>query len=185
MDAITALHSRVSYPSLDEPAPQGEDREAIFQAALRAPDHAAMRGWRFYCVEGERRKVLGRKMLAAALRNDPELPEAAQRKQLNAPLRGPLLVIATVHVREHPNVPEIEQWLSTGAAVNNMLIAAHALGYGAMWRTGALSFDRSFMTDIGLAPEQHIVGFIYFGSVSGAVKSPQVHATDDFFEDWL
>ncbi|MBT8138200.1 MAG: nitroreductase [Gammaproteobacteria bacterium] len=184
MDAITALHSRVSHPRLAEPAPTGVHREAIFQAALRAPDHAAMRGWRFYCVEGSARAKLGKKMLAAALRRDPDMPDAARSKRLKSPLRAPLLVIATVLVREHPKVPEIEQWLSAGAAVNNMLLAAHALGYGAMWRTGALSFDRSFMTDIGLEQNQHIVGFIYLGSAPAARKQPPVHHSSDYFLNW-
>ena len=48
MDALTALHTRNSAPSLVDPAPGPEAREAIFTAALRAPDHARLRPWRFH-----------------------------------------------------------------------------------------------------------------------------------------
>lgn len=81
-------------------------------------------------------------------------------------------------------MPAIEQWLSVGAATSNMLLAAHALGYGAMWRSGSLSYDRSFMTDIGLQAEEHIVGFLYMGSVASALKSPAEHVVSDYFSPW-
>lgn len=184
MDAITALHTRVSSPRLVEPAPKPEHREAIFKAALRAPDHAALRTWRFLCVEGEGRVELGEKMVAAALRQDPALSEAMQTRRLNAPQRAPLVIVVVVRLREHPKVPAIEQWLSVGAATSNMLLAAHALGYGAMWRSGSLSHDRSFMTDIGLQAEEHIVGFLYMGSVAGALRSPAEHVVSDYFSPW-
>ena len=184
MDAITALHTRVSSPKLCEPAPMGEQREAIFQAALRAPDHAALRTWRFLCVEGDARVALGEKMLAAMLRVDPQLSDAARQKRRNSPLRAPLVIVGVVNLREHPKVPEIEQWLSVGAALNNMLLAAHALGFGAMWRTGQLAFDRGFMHDIGLANHEHIVGFLYLGSTSGASRKVAELASAEYFSAW-
>ena len=184
MDALTALHNRNSAAKLADPAPQGDDREAIFQAALRAPDHARLRPWRFLTVEGDARLVLGEKMAAAALFENPELDSAIHAKQLLAPMRAPLVIIAAAKIVEHPKVPEIEQLLSAGSAVSQMLTAAHALGFAGMWRTGSVSFSRMFMSSVGLAENETIVGFVYLGTAQGRQKTLPELASNDFFEPW-
>ncbi len=184
MNAIDALLNRNSSPKLTEPAPTGEDRETIFQAALRAPDHARLRPWRFLCVEGDDRVAMGQKLADAARFENPELDDTLYQKQLNSPLRAPLLVIAISKITEHPKVPEIEQLLSTGSAVTKMLTAAHALGYAGIWRTGSVSFSRYFMNSIGLASNEKIVGMIYLGSADGTQKTLPEMDTSDFFTQW-
>ena len=52
MDALSALHGRVSSPRLTEPAPQGDILENIKKAAFRAADHGRMRPWRFLVLDG-------------------------------------------------------------------------------------------------------------------------------------
>lgn len=184
MDAITALHTRNSAAKLTEPAPTAEDREQIFQAALSAPDHARLRPWRFLTVEGEARKVLGEKMAAASLKDKPELEDTIYNKLLSAPLRAPLILIAVAKIQIHPKVPEIEQLLSAGSAVSQMLVAAHALGYAGIWRTGSVSFSRTFMDSMGLAANEKIVGFIYLGSINGTAKPLAKLSSSEFFSEW-
>ena len=184
MDAITALQQRNSSARLSEPAPMGEDRNAIFQAALRAPDHARLRPWRFLTVEGDDRLTLGAKMASAAKFDNPELDAAIYEKLKLAPLRAPLLVIVIAKISEHPKVPEVEQILSAGAAATKLLTAAHALGYAGIWRTGSVSFSRTFMNSIGLQANEKMVGFIYLGTADGPSKILPDMAVDDFFQVW-
>ena len=184
MDAITALQQRNSSPRLSEPAPMGEDRNAIFQAALRAPDHARLRPWRFLTVEGDDRLTLGTKMASAAKFDNPDLDAAIYEKLKSAPLRAPLLVIVIAKISEHPKVPEVEQILSAGAAATKLLTAAHALGYAGIWRTGSVSFSRTFMNSIGLQANEKMVGFIYLGTADGPSKTLPDMAVDDFFQVW-
>ena len=184
MDAITALQQRNSSARLSEPAPIGEDRNAIFQAALRAPDHARLRPWRFLTVEGDDRLTLGAKMASAAKFDNPELDAAIYEKLKSAPLRAPLLVIVIAKISEHPKVPEVEQILSAGAAATKLLTAAHALGYAGIWRTGSVSFSRTFMNSIGLQANEKMVGFIYLGTADGPSKTLPDMAVDDFFQVW-
>ena len=184
MDAITALQQRNSSARLSEPAPMGEDRNAIFQAALRAPDHARLRPWRFLTVEGDDRLTLGAKMASAAKFDNPELDAAIYEKLKSAPLRAPLLVIVIAKISEHPKVPEVEQILSAGAAATKLLTAAHALGYAGIWRTGSVSFSRTFMNSIGLQANEKMVGFIYLGTADGPSKILPDMAVDDFFQVW-
>ena len=58
-ESLSLLHERNSAPKLTDPAPGPEALEEIFQAALRAPDHAWLRPWRFLTIEGERRAAFG------------------------------------------------------------------------------------------------------------------------------
>lgn len=73
MDAITALHQRVSTPRLTAPAPTPEQLTELFKAAIRAADHGNMRPWRFLIVEGEGLIKLGELFAAAATAKNPEI----------------------------------------------------------------------------------------------------------------
>ncbi len=66
----------------------------------------------------------------------------------------------------------IEQVLAAGAAAQNLLVAAHAMGFGAMWRTGDPAYDTRVKEALGLAPTDAIVGFIYLGTSAGRPAIP-------------
>ena len=61
-------------------------------------------------------------------------------------MRSPTIVIVGCAVREHPKVPQIEQVIAAGAAAQNLFLAAHDLGYGVMWKTGAAAYDPDVKT---------------------------------------
>ena len=112
MDAMHALLGRSSAPKLADPAPEGEVRERIFRAALRAPDHARLRPWRFHVVEGEARSRLGEALARAMQARDPGSDEAALAKLRANPLRAPLVLLMVARITEHPKVPALEQQFS-------------------------------------------------------------------------
>ncbi|MFC6980127.1 nitroreductase family protein [Microbulbifer taiwanensis] len=90
MDALTALHNRVSTGLLTEPAPSHEQRRGIFRAALRAADHGCLRPWRFLTIEGEARNRLGEIFLRAAEQAEGgSLSDAQRERTLAMPLRAP------------------------------------------------------------------------------------------------
>ena len=82
-------------------------------------------------------------------------------KLRNNPLRAPLILGVCAIVSVESKIPEIEQVLSAGAVAQNILNAAHALGYGAIWRTGEMAYDDRVKTGLGLARPDKIVGFLY------------------------
>lgn len=182
MQALEALQQRVSAPKLSEPAPSEAQRAEIFKAALRAADHANLRPWRFVVVEGDERQKLGELFLAASLSKTPDLDEAQQTKIRNMPLRAPLVLVAVAEYKEHAKVPELELQLSCGAAVQNLLTAAFALGVGAYWRTGSLAYDAEVKKGLKLQEKDLIVGFIYMGTPEGRSKPVPALNTEDFFQ---
>lgn len=183
-DILHFLQQRNSAPKLTAPAPTGDDLKQIFNAALRAPDHARLRPWRFLTITGSRRKALGEVLRDGLLRRNPLADEVACSKVLASPLRAPLIVVAIARFSEHPKVPKIEQQLSAGCAAHAILLAAQATGFAGIWRTGNSAFDRGVMTDLGLAGNEEIVGFLYLGSRDGAAKPLPQLDTDDFVSNW-
>ncbi|PCJ40015.1 MAG: nitroreductase [SAR86 cluster bacterium] len=180
MDAITALHTRKAAPRLIEPAPAKEQLELIYKAALRAPDHAMLRPWRYLVISGAARNKLGELFVAAL---EPETEEK-KNKLLMAPLRAPMIIIAVSTITEHPKIPAIEQVASTAAAIQNMSLAIHALGYASIWRTGAVAFDDKVKLGLGLKTSDEIVGLLYLGTASVEDRPVPELDIDDYFEEW-
>lgn len=183
-DILQFLQRRNSSPRLVEPAPSASDLQSIFRAALRAPDHAWLRPWRFITIAGERRRDFGLVLEGCLRQRKPDAEEAALEKARNAPLRAPLLVVVVARLSDHPKVPAIEQRLSAGCAAHAILLAAEACGYAGIWRTGDAAFDRAVMTALGLAPNEEITGFIYLGSRDGAGKNLPSLDTAEFVSSW-
>ncbi|USE35655.1 nitroreductase [Endozoicomonas sp. SCSIO W0465] len=184
MDGIELLLERVSSPMLEAPAPTDQQLDVMFQAALRAPDHARLRPWRFLAVRDEAREALGELMAKVALEDQPDLSEDALARFRGMPLRAPMLVLAICPVKQHPKVPEIEQKMSLAAAVQSLLLAAYAQGVGAIWRTGALCYHPLMAKGLGLADNEQLMGFIYLGKPTGTKKKVPVLEVNQFVAEW-
>jgi nitroreductase len=183
-DILQFLQQRNSAPKLTAPAPSAAQMQAVFRAAMRAPDHAWMRPWRFITIEGERRSAFGEVLEETLLARSPEADEAARTKARNAPLRAPLLVTVVVKLTEHPKVPFAEQRFSGACAAHTILLAVEALGFAGIWRTGAAAFDRAVMDRLGLADNEEVIGFVYIGTREGSPKNVPSLDAADFVSTW-
>jgi nitroreductase len=181
MDALDALLNRGSAPRLIAPAPDTAQRELLFRAALRAPDHGQLRPWRFLTIEGAAREQLG-ELLAQALPADAS-PEALSKARA-MPLRAPLLVVVIARVQAHAKVPAQEQVIAAGCAAHGILLAAHAQGIGAVWRTGELAYNAQVAAGLGLAADEQVIAFLYLGTPERELRAvPQVQV-GDFVRAW-
>ena len=186
MDALELLLTRTSGIKLTDPAPSAADLETMLKAAVRAPDHGRLRPWRFLSIRGAGREALGDLFAEAArLANPAATPEALGREKEKA-LRAPLVVIAIAKLATQPNVkvPEIEQMLSAGAAAQNILLAAHALGYAAVWKTGAAAYDDHVKARLGLATNERIVGILYIGTRADSLGAKPGPEPSQFHSTW-
>jgi nitroreductase len=184
MHALELLHTRESAKRLQEPAPSAADLEAIFKSAVRAPDHGRLRPWRFIVIRGAARERLG-EVLASSLKSRvPDAsPEMLARERGKA-LRAPLIIVVAAKVSAGGKIPEIEQILSAGAAAQNIMLAAHALGYGAMWKTGAPAYDSGVKQALGLEAGDAIVAFLYLGTRVAVPTLGTRPAPDEFVSEW-
>ncbi len=183
-DILQFLQSRNSSPRLVAPAPSEQEMDDIFRAAMRAPDHAWLRPWRFIMIAGERRSDFGQVLEQCLLKRNPLADTTARQKARDAALRAPMVVVVVATLKQHPKVPAIEQRLSAGCAAQSMLLAAEACGYAGIWRTGDAAFDRNVMAALGLEAHEEIIGFIYLGTRDGAGKTLRSLDTADFVSSW-
>jgi len=186
MDALTLLHERSSMGKLMGPPPGPEQLEAIYRAALRAPDHKELRPWRFIEFSGEGLSRLGELFAEAEYREDPHVGDAALDAARKKPLRAPMVIAVIAKVTpDVEKVPKIEQVISAGCAAHGILLAAHALGLGAMWRSGKYAFDPTVRKGLGLEEDDEVVAFIYLGQLGGRHKPIAEHRQEDFVERWV
>jgi nitroreductase len=166
MDLLTAIEQRASAVRLTAPGPGPDELDRILRAAARAPDHGKLAPWRFVVVGQERRALFAEALAGVLRRKQPEASEAALNGERAKAMRAPLIVVVAARPVAGHKVPEIEQQMAVGAAVQNMLLAASALGYGAMWKTGAPAYDGGLKAELGLEPGDSIVAFVYLGTVA-------------------
>lgn len=184
MDAITALHQRVSTPRLTTPAPTSEQLNLLFKAALRAADHGNMRPWRFLIVEAEGLVRLGELFARVASVENAGITQAELDRFRAMPQRAPMIIVSIAKCQPNPKVPQIEQIIAAGAATQNLLNAAFAINVGAVWRTGDMAYNPAVKEGLGLVEGEEIIGFIYLGTPTVPVHAPREQNPSNFFSLW-
>ncbi|HXA35873.1 MAG TPA: nitroreductase [Steroidobacteraceae bacterium] len=165
MELFDAIETRSSAGRLTDPGPTPAEIERLLQAAARAPDHGRLKPWRFIVLHGPDREAFTKAAAAAKRARIPTMTEEQMVLEREKIERSPTIVLAACVVDRAKNkVPEIEQIIAVGAAVENLLLAAHALGYGAMWKTGAAAYDPAVKAVVGLQPDDHIVAILHLGT---------------------
>jgi nitroreductase len=179
MEPLELIHTRHSIPKVKtDPIPH-DLIEKLLSAAVQAPNHHRVRPWRFVVLQGAARERLGEVMALSLKNRNPETLEEVLAVERNKPLRAPLLIAVGVDKPADPKVLEIENVCATAAAAQNLLLAAHSLGLGGMWRTGAAASDPEVKTFLGFAPDQHLIGFLYIGYPEGDHKFPERPSFED------
>jgi nitroreductase len=175
--AIAPLLERrsVSPKRLRAPGPGPEHIDLILQAALRAPDHGGLHPWRVVEFRDAQRAALADRFEAEKRRRDPLASPADLRRAREHATRPPVLLAFIVVPRPRSKVPAREQWLGAGAALGNLLNAAHQLGFGAIMLSGERCFDPVLGAELGVKPEEFLAGFVSLGSVVEA-PPPRNHA---------
>src|SRR3569832_536500 len=142
-DTLDLLRRRRSgsAKAMGSPGPSKTQLAEILQSGARAPDHGKLFPWRFIIFEGKGRERFG-DVLAEVLEAEGEETTA----------------------REQKKKPEKEQEKTAGAVCQNVLIAAHAMGFVGNWLTEWYAYHPKVKEKIGLKPGERIAGFIYIGT---------------------
>jgi nitroreductase len=164
MDLFDAIDSRSSAARLTEPGPSPADLERLLEAAGHAPDHGRMKPWRFITVNGVAREPFANAVAHARRARVPAMTEEQMELEREKIRRSPSILVAGCAVKENSKVPEIEQVVAVGAAVQNLFLAAHALGFGVMWKTGPAAYDSGVKAAVGLGANDHIVAILHLGT---------------------
>ena len=163
MELFEAIYKRHSQGKVTQDRLPRETIEKLLDAAVQAPNHYKVRPWRFVVLTGDAQGKLGDVMSASQQDQHPDFPQEAFDKTRGLPLRAPALIAVGADKPSEEKVLEIENICAVAAAIQNLLLAAQALGLGAKWRTGEWARDAKVKEFLGFSVDQHIVGFIYIG----------------------
>jgi nitroreductase len=166
--ALTLIHTRqhTSPKRLGDPGPDRPQIEKILSAAGAAPDHGLLTPWRLIIVPPERRHLLAEAFAEALVERDVEATEVQKQEARAKAFRGPFLVLVLVRLDPAlgPTHPQ-ERIISAGCAIQNMLLTAHALGFGAGLSSGRALYSRQMKALFGLSEHEQPLCFMTLGTV--------------------
>jgi nitroreductase len=168
VDVFETIEKRRSIKPLDmKPDPvEPEIIRRLLEAANWAPSHRHTEPWRFIVFHEAARKRLADAVIATldlAEQNDAQAPNPKIQSTYDKMLQAPVIIAIICHVSPLPKVVLHEEIASTAMAVQNMHLAARALGLGAFWTSGAKAFHTQMATFLELKPNEQCLGFLYVG----------------------
>lgn len=167
VDLLEAIRTRRTIGKVKSDPVDQQVIETLLEAATWAPNHRYTEPWKFFVLTGEGRRMLGEgyKAVARDEMEDPTTEENQKRLQREGEkaFRAPLIITVAAVPSDHPDVLRIEELGAVNAAIQNLLLAAHALGLGAIWRTGTPTYHPKMKEQFGLRDQDEILGFIYIG----------------------
>lgn len=165
--ALVTSRQNISPRRLLEPGPSNDQLDALLSMAAAAPDHGLLTPWRFVLVPASQRHRLAEVFALALIDRDPgatlEQIESAREKAHRAPLL--LVAVACLGPRE-PDTPSLERMISMGAAVQNLLLGAHAMGFGAGLTSGQAMSSPRLQALLGLADGEAPVCCVNVGTAT-------------------
>lgn len=174
------IEQRRSVGLLSEPAPSLEQLMTALQMAQYAPDHRCLQPTQFVIVEREQRGNFAQVLIDSMRADKGEINEIQMERIQQQVMRAPMLVLAFTKIQQNEKVPAFEQLLSTGAAVQNVLLSLQAQGFATMWRTGEWVHSDYLKQYFGFSAEDYLSAIIYIGSAMRAIPSRTVEPRADF-----
>lgn len=162
-DLLDLIVSRRSAAALTSPGPSPETLAKILAAAGAIPDHGLLRPFRFVVAEGEGRNRFGEALARTAAEGRPDMPEMRLQKVREKALRSPTLVVLI----SSPKPGKIDLWEQSAAAAcagYAIVLAAHALGVGAVWKSVPFTKGRALTDTLGLSEHEEMLGWIHLGT---------------------
>jgi nitroreductase len=165
MELFEALTTRSSAAKLAPPGPSPDELARMLAASANAPDHGRLKPWRLIVLDEAMRHVFADAAVAGRRAREPAPSEEQLESERSKIWRSPTIVIVGCAVDlQNKKIPEVEQVLACGAVAENLMLAAHALGYGAMWKTGAAAYDSGVKLAVGLRATDHIIAIMHLGT---------------------
>lgn len=168
MELEKAIRTRQSINRVTQDLVPDDLVEAILESAVHAPNHKITEPWRFHVFTGKGRGELARaraetaRLQAEEEGEDEEMAAGRISRERKKAFRAPV-VIAVICRAGRDAVEDVENYAACSAAAQNMLLTAHSLGLGAIWRTGPVAYHANMRAFFGLEEGDRIVAYLYLG----------------------
>jgi nitroreductase len=164
MNVSDAISTRRSIKRFTSRPVTREEIETILSAAVAAPNHRLTQPWRFYVLGPEARHAYGL-VLGGRKAKKIEDPDAARamRDTVAAEHRAlPGMLVVAAAENENPEIKE-EDYGAVMMAIQNLMLAAVALGLGTHVKTGAVMSDPGARAAAGVKGKERIVAVVNIG----------------------
>jgi nitroreductase len=182
-----ALLSRVSTPTrqLAAPGPSEAQLLTMLQTAVHVPDHGKRVPFRFLRITGDARTQLADAVQARLLQLEPDAGAAVIEKLRSRFTVPPITIAVIAQLGEDEKIPASERFSSAACVCFQLLLAAHAEGFGAQWLTGWPAYDRPLLEQtLGLTAGEQLVGTVAIGTSMVAVPERERPDAADLLSDW-
>ena len=166
--AQALIHTRQTIlpKRLGAPGPDAAQTQAILGAAASAPDHHELLPWRFIVVPPAARGRLADAFASALVQRDASATPLQIEQAREKAFRAPLLLLAVARLRDHDaEIEPHERIVSAGCALQNMLLMAHAQGFGASLTSGKALASAPLRRLFALGEHEQALCFINIGTV--------------------
>ena len=167
-----AARRHVALRRLQAPGPDDGALARMMEAAAQAPDHGCLLPWRFVLIPSTRRDDLGAVFEEALVQRDPGADDEARASAREKAFHAPCLLVAILVDVPGTAIPVEEKLIALGCALQNVLLAAQALGFASGLASGGALDTPAMRRLLDLQPHERAVCFIGIGT-GEAKKTPR------------
>jgi nitroreductase len=184
MHVSDAISTRRSIKRFTTRSVRREDPEQLLAAAVTAPNHRLTQPWRFYVLGPEAREAYGRVLGERKARkiDDPAAARAMLDPVVAEHRALPVMLIVAVVDNENPEIRE-EDYAAAMMGIQNLSLAAVALGLGTHVKTGTVMGDPAARIAAGVKDTERIVAVVNVGEPA-EVPPPKPRASATTFTTW-
>jgi nitroreductase len=159
--------------------------EELIAAAVTAPNHRMTQPWTFYVLGPKARQAFGEVLgkRKAAKVTDPDAAREVVAKVSAEHRDLPAMIAVAVSVSDDPEIRE-EDYASAFMAIENLAIAAHAMGLGTHLKSGAVMADPTARAAMGVRDGERVVATIHLGE-PGAAAPERPRKTVSEVTSWV
>jgi nitroreductase len=185
MTILEAIASRRSIKSFSDREVSKEAIGRILEAAVQAPNHRLTEPWRFYVLGPDARRAYGAALgdRKAKKVEDPTAAQAVVEKVASSHRDLPAMLAVAMTLDDNPEIRE-EDYAATFMAVQNICLAAWALGLGTHIKSGAVMDDPRARTAVGVPEDQRIVATVFLGEAE-SVPEPRTRRAAADLTTWV
>ena len=185
MHTSDAIRDRRSIRRFTDRPVTRDEIESLLDAASTAPNHRLTQPWRFYVLGPEARHAFGR-VLGDRKARKIEDPAAANTMRENVAKEHralPAMIAVAVAGNDNPEIAE-EDYASAMMAIQNLALAATAMGLGTHIKSGAVMADPAARAAMGVREGERVVAMINVG-VPAEVPPAKKREPASAFTTWL
>lgn len=186
MDVFQAIRKRRAVRHFRPDAVSREQVHAVLDAANQAPSGLNRQPWEFLVVRGEKIREMGKSYHSTLTEylNNWEASPMSRSLSRDEFIRfsetyggAPVVIVLLVKADPIPNFRKADLE-SASAAMQNLLLAATALGLGTCWMTGPTRDEKTLRQILAIPEDREIVAVTPLGYPEKIPDAPPRHDPD-------